>query len=383
MLISLITTFIQVTADELSEDLYINSFFTADLTATDKQRVLIGNANQLLNYKENSASFKNSLIGTQIQYQISNNVKAVVQGKVHANVDNDITGSIDWSYLAYDFGHDLSTRIGKFQTPFLKAMELRNISYSRLWARPLIPSSGAGGFNEFIGIEFLKRISKGSSHWDFQLSLGKPKHDLKDVDSKNIKSISVHYQQNNTSVRGSLLHAEYTVYDTSGELLTNSGEALMASIEVEFSVLDLIFTTGYSVSDADINPNDSAYYLSLAYPLENITPFVYFSYSSQKFDPFLPKEASLSIPLDSIDEKIEPLITPPQEGINPPLSRRTPPNGDDDILSYSAGFRYTINENYAFKVQAKHINSKSNSGKLTNIMNGHGNALTLLLEGVF
>lgn len=368
MLISFTATFNQVTAKELSDNLFVNGFFTADLTVTDEELNLISNVDQLISYEENKPSFKNSLIGAQVEYQLANNWNAVIQGKLYADENSDITGDIDWAYLSYDFGNDLSARVGKFQVPFLQGIELRNISYARLWARPLIPSSGAGGYNEFSGLELLKHFSMGDGNWDLQLSLGKPEHGLNDIEADNIKSMSVRYQHGDIWIRSSILHTEYSAYTKSGIQLTDSGTALMASIEAEFSLSAFLFNMGYSTSDADITPNDTSYYLSVAYPVDDFTPFVYVSHVSQHFDAFQIPSLSSSPPKQNA-----------LEGGKPP----SPPDGDDDTYSYAAGLRYYISEHYAVKMQAEHINSKLNSGKPNNTQPEHGNALTIVLEGVF
>lgn len=367
LLVGFSTLSSSINAEEWNEKLLINGFFTFDLTQSDDDITLISNSDQALTYQENKPSLRNSLIGSQLSYQISDNLEAGLQAKLYVNSADDITGTLDWSYLSYDLGDDLRLRAGKFQIPFMQGIELRNISYSRLWARPLIPSSGAGGFNEFVGAELLKHVSVGSANWDIQLSAGKAKHGLSAIDNKNIALVSVRYQKDNFWLRGALLNAQYRFVTRNGRVLTDSGDAIMASIETEYSNDNFVINAGYSTSRTDISPNDTAYYLSLGYYLGDVIPFVALSRMNQHFD-------LVELPAPTMTQN--PPRRPPQ---GPPPAF---PLGDFDVFSEAIGLKYNFSAQYALKVQLEHVKSKDDAG-IRNGSSSNGNSLSVVFEGVF
>ena len=368
VLVVFIELFKTASAVEFTDDIYFNGFFTLDLSVTDTNLGLLSNSDKLKTYEKHKPSFRNSIIGGQLTYQLYDNLTTVAQAKLHATSDDGVTGKVDWSYLSYDFGNDIKVRAGKFQIPFMQGIELRNIGFSRLWARPLIPSSGAGGYQSFVGAEVLKHISLTNGNWDFQISAGKAEHGLKTIDNKNIQLISARYQQDSFWIRGAILHAESSIYTESGKSLDDSAKVLMASFEAEYSISSLIFNAGYSINKADIAPDDTTYYFSTGYQFNNITPFVYLSRKNQHFVSFARQPSEMN-PGSSLQ--------PP-----PPQSLPPTPDGDFDVYSLATGFRFNFSEQYSLKMQAEHIKERDNAG-IKNRGNTDGTAFSLVIEGVF
>lgn len=362
VLIVFIELFKTASSGEFTDDIYFNGFFTLDLTVTDTNLNLLSNSEKIKIYEKNKPSFRNSIIGGQLTYQLSDNLSAIAQAKLHATPNDGVSGIVDWSYLSYDFGNDVKVRAGKFQIPFMQGIELRNIGFSRLWARPLIPSSGAGGYQNFIGAEMLKHISLTNGNWDFQLSAGKAEHIQKTTDNKNIKLLSARYQQDSFWVRGAILHAESSIYSKSGRSLDDSAKALMVSLEAEYSIDSLIFNAGYSVNNADLTPDDTTYYFSTGYQINNIIPFLYFYRRNQQF-------VSFELPPSNI-----------MPGSPPPPAQI--PDGDFDVYSFAAGFRYNFSEQYSLKIQSEHIKERDNAG-INNGVNTDGSSFSLVVEGLF
>ena len=366
ILISLLSALTPIQANELSEKLNFNGFLTLDYTVTSNDLRLISNSDQRVSYQADQPSLKNSLIGGQLTYQFTDDVSAVVQGKLYDGGDSQVSGlshsiaELDWAYLSYDFGADLKLRAGRFQIPFMQGVELRNISFSRLWIRPLIPSSGAGGLKEYTGGELLKHISSGESNWDFQVVLGKAKHGLDEIDNKNIKLLSIRFQQDDFWLRTAVLATQYSVFTPTGQLISDSGNGLMFSLESEYAIGSYLFNAGYSKSTTDITPDNSNYYFSVAYQFTDITPYIYHSRFNQFFEPF------------SVQDAMGEAQGPP-----PPPQ----PSGNNDLYNWAVGAKYLLNERYAIKVQAEHIKEEDNASSPD--VNGEGNAFSIVFEGVF
>ena len=368
-------------ADEFADNFQFNGFFTLDATITDQDLALISNSDNTVAYDANSLSFKNSLIGAQLSYSFTDNFTAVMQAKLYdkskvSSSDETSLAQIDWAYISYDLGADLKARAGRFLVPFMQGTELRSVGFSRLWARPLIPNSGAGGYKEFIGVELLKHFAMGEGNWDFQLSLGQGEHDLERIKNKHIEVFSIRYQQDSFWIRSAVLSTQYDIYTQTNNLIKDSATALMFSTELEYTLQNFVFNGGYTQSKTDITPDNRNIYLSLAYNFDPFIPYVFHARSNQHFDLF-----------------DLPVLNPPNNGIDPqnpsssmPLPPPPPmslerPEGDLDIYHWALGVRYNFSERYALKFQLEHINEDNKANFKTE--KGEGNALTIVLEGIF
>lgn len=373
-LFSLIIVHNAVFATELTDKLHFNGFLTLDATVTSEDLALVSNSDQVIVYEENSPSLKNSLIGGQFSYSLTDNIVAVVQGKLYDKTNirslsaNDSIAQLDWAYISYDFGADFKARAGLFQVPFMQGTELRSVGFSRLWARPLIPSSGAGGYKEYTGVELLKHVSTNEGNWDFQLAVGKAEHGLDTIDNKHTEVLSIRYQQGDFWLRSALLAAQYQIYTADKKIISDSASAVMLSIESEYVLGNYLLNAGYSTSKADITPDDTNYYFSVAYQFDGITPFIYYSHFKQSFEPFTVPQSNRTQP----------------PGVRPTVARPPPPVqrvGDINVYNWAIGARYNISERYAFKLQVEHITEENSANFASN--NGEGNALSIVLEGVF
>lgn len=359
---------------EFSDNFHFNGFFTLDSTVTDADIYLISNSDHTIPYEENSVSLQNSLLGGQLSYAITDNLSAVVQGKIYdeSNVkalnNDDSIAQLDWAYLSYDLGADFNLRAGQFIIPFMQGTELRSVGFSRLWARPLIPSSGAGGYNAYVGVEVLKNLSVGSGNWDFQLAVGKTEHNQDEIDSQHMELLAVRYQQGNFWLRTALFSTEYDIYTIDGRIIQDSAKAVMFSTETEYQLANFILNAGFSTSSTDITPDSTNLYLSLGYRFNSFTPYVLHARANQFFE------------IHDLPDRLQ-LDSPPagQRPLPPPIP--IVPEGDKDIYHWAVGARYDFAERYALKIQLEHIKEENDANFPEN--NGEGNALTIVLEGIF
>ncbi len=366
------------TAEPWQERLHAHGFYTLDFTYSDTELGLVSNALESRSYEADSASLNNSLMGGQLEFQLSDNLSSFLQGKTFFDRGDDAETTLDWAYLSYDFGDDTTIRGGKFLVPLLQGTELRSISYSRLWARPLVPVDGANGFNEYTGLEVLKHIQQGFNSWHIQLSTGKPAHEEEDgeISSRNLQLAAARYQTDHFWLRAAILRGEYTVRDGNDEILDDSAAVLMNSLEGEFTLGSYVLNLGYASSDSDITVNGSIYYASLGLQMGHITPFIYGSISREHYDNY--KEP----PPPGFDD-----------GNGPPLPDPAPPppededdrirDGDYDVNSVAIGVRWHAGEGYGFKIQLENIEQKNSAGVDTDDPANDGNTLTILFEGVF
>lgn len=351
-----------------SDNLYLNGYFTLDMTVADTEFNAVSSSNEELKYEKNKISVKNSLVGGQIEYQFNDDLSVFAQGSAFYDKEGSTTTTLNWAYLSYDFGQDFKARIGSFQTPFLQGTELRSVGYSRLWARPLTPGSGASGFNKYQGIELLKHLSVGEYNWDFQLAAGQADHNLDEVDARGIELLSTRFMYQNFWIRAALLHVEYSVNTPRGQVIIDSGDVIMGSIEAEATIGQFIANVGLSTSNSDVTPDDTMYYLSLAYTFDEFTPYVFASKRNQHFVAFeLPEDDNLP--------------SRPPTGTLPMRLPPPPPDGDDNVYSLAVGSRWNFSERLALKVQFENIRIHEKSGPED--VADNGTSFSLVIEGVF
>lgn len=356
----------KVHADDWSDKFSFNGYYSLDFTYVDDDLNLVSSSTNNRLFKKNKIETNNSVIGGQLQYQFTDNLSAFVQGSLTTDNNDSLETNIDWAYLSYEFNNNVTARLGQFQIPFLSGTELRKIGFSRLWIRPLIPGNGASGNEDFVGIDLLKRYSSGDNNWEFQFSAGKANHGLDDIDNKNMKLFAARYQRHDFWIRTALMHTEYSVTSPRGIMITNSGHALLGSIESEAKLRNFQFNAGYSNTSAKVVPEDSMAYLSIAYPLNKITPYVFGVKRKQHFEAF-------EVPAPN-----GPPTGPPPMG--PPPS---PPVGDRNVYSLAIGIRIDLAPKYALKFQIENIRSKDESRLQNGITSTEGTAFSVVLEGVF
>lgn len=368
-----------VRAESWQDSLYLNGFFTLDLTTSDSDIPIVNANGESRGFERGKINANNSLIGGQIEYAFTNKLSVLVQGTAAIDGAGSLTSEVDWAYISYDFGTDWVARAGKFQTPFLQGIELSNIGYSRIWARPIAPSGGANGFNYFYGAELLKHVSIDDHNFDFQFSLGQAEHSLDFIDNKNMKLASVKYQRNDFWLRTAIMQADYSIYTPRNALISDSAQVLMSSVEAELTFNQFILNLGYSNSSSDITPDDKMSYASLAYSLDNFIPYILIAKRNQFFEAF-------DVPIPN-DGNGGPPAGPPDgpPGLPPPENsgRPTPPDGNSNFNSYAAGVRWNFASSLALKLQVEKIDLEDAARVPDTVVRQDSNTLSVVLEGAF
>lgn len=369
-----------VIADEWQDNIEVDGFYSLDISVANLKNEAAAMQGPLGTLQDDKISLKSSLLGAQVTYQMSDNLTAYVQGSLSYTENQKTEATLDWAYVSYDLGQDWSARLGKFQIPFLQGTELKKIGFSRLWARPLTPGSGASGFNEYKGAELVKKINSGKSFWEFQVALGEAKHNLNEIDNKNLKLISGRYQTDEFWIRSAVMQADYSVYTPSNILISDTGSVVMGSVESEVNFNNWLINLGFSTSSADITPDDTIHYLSLAYPIKGMTPFVLFSKRNQFFETFgVPRPA---LPAGQVPPGNHSGL-PPAPPLPPANRPPDPPDGNVDIYSSAIGARWNIQQKVALKAQIEKFKVQDDARAIENNISNNGTVFSIVIEGVF
>jgi opacity protein-like surface antigen len=357
-------------ADDWSDRLHLNTYFTLDLSHADSDVNISNSVNNIRTYSADKPSIKNSLFGGQFEFELTDNLSVFGQGIAFYDVNGSATTDTNWVYLSYDLNNDLTARLGLFPTPLLQGTELSTLGYTRLWARPLTPGNGASGINEYRGLNIVKKLANDNYNWEFQFSLGKGKHDLESmIEVDGIQLISAKFEYNQFWLRTALMRAEYDFYTPNRNLVFGSTEIILASIEGEFELNNIIVNFGASKGDGDGIPKDTMQYLSVGYQINDFTPFAFFTKTTQEFIAF-----NIGPP---------PSRPPPPGGVRPLGPPPSPPDGKARSYHFGAGLRWNVANNYALKLQYEHIRTHDKSGRRDTLPETEGNIVSFVIEGAF
>ena len=364
-------------AADIKENLSVRGFYTLDITHSDSDgAVLPALSDPPPQPNEGDTSIDGSILGLQVDYALSDNLGLTLQAVSSRLADGSYTPTLDWAYLNYDFGNNLHLRGGKMKLSILQGTELRYVGFSRLWVRPLVPTSGAGGFDDYAGAELVKGASVGSYNLRFQAAYGKADHQKDFVDNRDVKLLSGRIERNESWVNLALLHARYKAGRPRGDTISDNAELLMGAVEAEVPLGNAVINAGYAYGKSDVNPDERLGYLSLGYRIDRFTPYLLLTEHQMIFD--ASPWAALSPP--------PPGAPPPPPGAPfppPGMSQPPPLDGARKTNIVALGFRYDLGTTYAVKVQWDHWKSNDRSNQVRGTVARDGNLLTFAIEGTF
>lgn len=350
-------------AVDIYDNLRIHGFATQNLvlnTSDDIVGAVVDGGRTLL--EKNRLNYGYSLIGAQLEWDISESIELMVQGSYANDDDINYDFELDWLIIGYDFGNDYKLRVGRLKVPLMKGLELRHIGSSRLWTMPQLAPRGVNGFDTMHGAELLKNTNIGDVDLEFQATYGKAKHGAFQDKNKNLYNIALKTSYENKWIRYSYGQLEFDHYLRDGKLEKEDAILTFASVETELHFDELIFFGGYSNGNNNQIPDARFYYASLAYELDEFTPYVLYS--------------------DFYVDRL-PVGTPPAPGQSPPPGQGPPPRiGYDNIKHNSIGVRYDYNSNidvkleYDYLVHDRHLDSLGPQETYANIF-------TLSIDVVF
>ncbi|MDD3518897.1 MAG: hypothetical protein PHQ14_11155 [Chromatiales bacterium] len=353
-------------AVEISDRLSLHGFYTLDASLADGADVHFQtNTSEPVVLEDGELNFDNSVVGVQVDFTLTDSLRLTAQAVSSRQTDPNHSPTLEWAYLTYDLGRDLYLRGGRFKIPLLQGTELRSVGYSRLWARPVVPTSGAGGFNDYDGLEVIKRWRLGDYSLRFQGAYGIADHHRDVIDSDDVKLISTRIERDQSWVNLALLHTRYDVSRADGtSLIGEDVEALMGSVEGELTFGDVVVNLGYSFNDAEIIPDENMAYLSLGYRMNRLTPYLLYQNRSMTF------------------EALERQPLPP--GAPPPPPRLTPErDGKLNTRGLAVGLRYDLGASYAIKAQIERQSNHDESYVGQPVIDESATIYTLVFEGVF
>lgn len=356
-------------ADE-APSLSLRGFYTLNVSMARGHDVFYppdANDRTLVTLEDGKANFGFSVIGAQADLTLTNRLRFIAQVVSGAQTGHDYRPVVDWAYLTRDFGDDLYLRGGKLKTPFLQGTELRYVGFSRLWVRPLVPNSGAGGMDIYHGVEFIKSARLGPYNLRLQGGVGVPEHERPEIDGKDIKHLSVHFERDESWIKLAAFRAHSDLHARTGGRLVNQNAGLtMFSVESELWFDKFVVNAGYAKGQAEIAPDETLRYFSLGYRREAFTPYFLYQFREMNF----PAPQRLPGPPG-----------PPPPGVTPPPP--PPREGAHQTTTYALGMRYDLGAAQALKFQVERQYDRNNSSRALGSQQTAATIFSVVFEGLF
>jgi len=351
-------------AVEISDRLTLNGFYNLDASLSQgSDTVLPTMAVDPITLKDGEVALNYSLIGLQADFSLTDTLRFAAQAVSSRQTDADYAPTLEWAYANWDLGDDLFLRGGLLKTPLMQGIELRYVGFSRLWVRPLVPASGAAGFDDYLGAELVKQGRVGDYNIGFQGAYGVPDHHQDFVDGHDLKLISTRIERDESWLNLALMQASYDVYSKDlTRVIQKDSEMVMASIEAEVLFDKAVINFGYAQSEAEFNPDERMAYLSLGYRLGGLTPYLLYQYRDMAFTAPNP---------------------PPGPPPPPPPPGASPKDGELSTRSIALGLRYDLDDRHAIKAQIERQSVHDASFRSLPAADTNATVFTLSFEGVF
>lgn len=349
---------------EISDRLSLSGFYSLDASLSLGGDTSLPARAGDITLEDGRVTLDYSLIGLQADFSLTDNLRVTAQVVSSRQTDENLKPTLEWGYLSYDFGEDLLLRGGRLKTPVLQGVELRHVGFSRLWARPLVPASGASGFDDYHGGEIVKRRRLGDYNLKIQGAYGEAEHTRTFIDNRDIKVLSTRVERDGSWVNLALMHARYDVHNLDrSRVLGRNAEVRLGSVEAEISRGNAILNFGYLHGLAEIIPDERLAYLSLGYRLNRAIPYLLLQYRTMDY----PEVA-----------------VPPPSGAPPSAPRPpAPKDGEFTTRAISLGLRYDLDAAHAIKAQVERQFFHDATYRALEARDSATTLLSVTFEGVF
>lgn len=357
--------------------LTLRGFYTLNLSTARGNDVYYppdANDRNLFKLEKGKANFDFSVIGAQADLSLTDRLRFTAQVVSGAQTGHESRPVVDWAYLSGDLGNDLYLRGGRLKTPFLQGTELRYVGFSRLWVRPLVPNSGAGGMDVYNGLEFVKSTRLEPYNLRLQGGLGIPEHERPKVDGKDITHLSILFERNESWIKFAAFQAHTDIHAQNNGRLQHKKTALtMYSVESELWFDKFVVNAGYARGQGKVVPDETLRYFSLGYRHEALTPYFLYQFREMRF----------AAPSQSPPPPPRPpgLPGPPAPPAGPALQPAR--EGPHQTNTYALGIRYDLGASHALKFQAERQYDKDRSFPGQSTSQTAATVFSIVFEGLF
>jgi hypothetical protein len=105
------------------------------------------------NYEGRTTWKTHSLLGLQIDNQLSSTVSATVQLILKERAENSLSHSVEWAFLRWTPANDLAIRLGRLSPDYYMLADYRDISFAYLWHHLPTEFYGSALVHNFNGLD--------------------------------------------------------------------------------------------------------------------------------------------------------------------------------------------------------------------------------------
>jgi hypothetical protein len=390
MAICLASLSIHTRAAELS----VNGFANFGLTYADSERY--GFRTSLLNKGRDGLSIQpDTQIGFQLNAQITDAFDAVGQIILQDRHDDHPTNYVELAFLRMQIDRNWSVRAGRFSTNSYLFTDYRYVGYAHNWLRPPLELySPVGSLGNMDGISVNRTssvdfgvVKMGASFGQGQLHNDRPAGDFR-IKYNELAALNVELQATQWRVQAAFLTAKLSgTRFRSSDIIRNLSQTTPAFFRpfaaqatdsligdgkrlryftiggaYYFDNLEVVSEIADYESQWDFSISSTTGYISLAYAMNDITPYVILSTTRRGREPDVIDYAAAqeALPAPLFAQLVE-LVGPLDVSISGAAI-------DQDSVSF--GVRWDVRHNWAVKLQVDHFTPKDKGSGLFTLQSG-------------
>lgn len=387
------------------EDLNINGFATAAVSATNDSEVFFGDANTDYSFSPDS------LISVQINAPINDKVAFTTQ--LMSRGENDYEFEAGWAYAEFKANQYISIKTGRLRLPLYMISQSLEVGYSYPWARPPIAVYGQLDFDQLDGVDMIVRVPMGDATLNLQPFFGSNKSDQSvfgndaTLRARNLSGLNIRFNYEWANFRLGYTTGDFSLsgLSTINTALTTTAKLGFEDISKEFDINEFggeFFAAGIKLTLGDFlimaeyaerRSTGVAYdlkggYLSLAYTVADFwTPYITVEHieSDEDYSKVVNQLAALKLAGDTLGAATPTL----PNDLGTQLANSFQSFMDISTIdqdSITLGSRFDVLDNIALKLEWQYFDpkGKTNIYGLTDTPNGESAQLySIALDYIF
>lgn len=332
-----------------------------------------------------------SKFGIQLNARLSETYEAVAQVVSRYRYDGSTSPELTWAFLRADINPQTAVRIGRLGTEFYMLADSRLVGYSYLTVRPPVDYFSVLPFTYIDGIDAAYTLPLSGALIRGKIYAGYTGEKIPfidqpwDLSGSPMRGVHVDYQRGPWQARLGYADIRFSREMPIGSLLTNlqtfgfgqtAGELAVRDKMHRFYSAGLVYDEGplqaqlmlgYTRRDTTSFENTHNGYLLVGYRIQQLTPFVGYSwvYSSKK-----PRNSALAV-APPLDDAVQALMD----------------DAHNNQHTYFLGGRWDVTSTVALKAQLDLIRGTADSRFTVRndslVWNGRSNVFTLALDFIF
>lgn len=345
------------------DDLGVRGFVSLGFDRSDQQAEYGAEIDDSLGFSDDS------IVGLQLEYQISSRLEAVTQIVARGTEDWDLEA--EWAFLSYSATDNLVLRGGRLRSPLYMMSDYLEVGSSYPWVRPPMEVYDLlSPFSSYDGVDLVYQQPVGDWFLTLQAAFGRIDGDTStlDVEAENFAGLNASLEKDAWRFRLGYNHAKATLELNDADLQAlNLGVLNPLGYSLETENTDVSFATAgfqyddgswwwlgevtrLSLDDAYVRDRE-AFYLTTGYRFGDWMPYV--SYAKT----YSAEESERNDIVDTLGVLSQTALA--GGDLSTAITLGTAAAVVDtthvEQTTYTLGLRYDFNANITLKLEANHL----------------------------